>query len=134
MDHLTKIAAPAGRVLLAFIFIFSGLTKITGYDGTAGYMEAMGVPGALLPLVILTEVGAGAMLLLGWKARIAAVLLGGFSVLSGALFHLLPSFGLEGMAAQGEMISFMKNLTIAGGMALVFHFGAGAYSLDNRSA
>ncbi|NIP73929.1 MAG: DoxX family protein, partial [Gammaproteobacteria bacterium] len=74
--NLRQIAAPAGRALLALIFIISGLQKLTGYAGTQGYMEAMGVPGALLPLVIVVELGGGLALLIGWQARIAAFLLG----------------------------------------------------------
>lgn len=129
----TTYAAPAGRVLLSLIFITAGVSKITGYSGTASYMDMMGVPGALLPLVILTEIGAGLALLLGWQARVAAFLLAGFSVLSGFLFHLVPSFGMEGMAAQTEQIMFMKNLAIAGGMLMVVAFGSGALSLDKRT-
>jgi len=133
MTQVTPYAAPVARLLLSFMFILSGLQKITGYAGTQQYMEAMGVPGALLPLAILTEVAGGIALLLGWQARIAAVLLAGFSVISGLLFHLLPSLGMEGMAAQGEMISFMKNLTIAGGMLMVVAAGPGKWSLDARA-
>ncbi len=128
----TSLAAPLARVLLALIFITSGAQKIFAYAGTAGYMEMMGVPGALLPLVIVTELGAGLALAVGWNARIAAFLLAGFSIVSGYLFHLVPSFGMEGMAAQGEMISFMKNVTIAGGMLMVVALGAGPFALDNR--
>ncbi len=132
-DRLTTLAAPAGRVLLSLIFILSGFQKIGGYAATQGYMEFMGVPGALLPLVIAVEIGAGIALLLGWQARTAAFLLAGFSVLSGALFHLVPSFGLEGLQAQAEMIGFMKNLAIAGGLLVVTALGSGAYALDNRN-
>ena len=132
MSQLTQFAAPLGRLLLSFMFIMSGLQKITGYAGTQQYMEMMGVPGALLPLAIVTQVAGGLALLLGWQARIAAFLLAGFSVVSSILFHLLPSFGMEGMAAQAEMIGFMKNMTIAGGMLMVVAFGPGAWSLDTR--
>ena len=133
LNQLLTFAAPAGRVLLALTFIGSGAQKITGYAGTAGYMEMMGVPGALLPLVILTELGAGIALLLGWHARLAAFLLAGFALLSGLIFHLLPSFSMEGMEAQFQMISFMKNVSISGGMLMVVALGAGAFALDNRS-
>ena len=133
MNQLQTIAPMIGRVLLSFMFIMSGLSKIGAYAGTAAYMSSQGIPGALLPLVILVEVGAGLMLLLGWQTRIAAVLLGGFAVVAGVMFHLLPSMSMtDAMAQQGEMISFMKNMTIAGGMAFVFAFGAGKFSLDNR--
>ena len=125
-------AAPVARALLAFIFIMAGLQKIGGYEGTQGYMEFMGVPGSLLPAVIAVEVLGGIALLIGFQARVAAVLLAGFTVIAGVIFHLLPSFGMEAMAAQGEMIHFMKNLAITGGLMMVVIFGAGAWSLDNR--
>lgn len=131
-DHLKDLAAPAGRAALALIFILSGVQKIGGYAATQGYMEFMGVPGGLLPLVIAVELGAGIALLLGWQARIAAFLLAGFSVLSGLIFHLVPSFGLEGMAAQAETIGFLKNVSIAGGLLVVTALGAGPWSLDAR--
>lgn len=131
LSKLAPVAAPVARVLLSVMFISAGLQKISGYAGTQGYMEALGVPGGLLPLVIAVELFGGLALLLGWQARLAAFLLGGFSVISGILFHLVPSFGLEGYEAQAQMINFMKNLTIAGGMGMVVAFGAGAFSIDN---
>ncbi len=127
-------AAPVARALMAAIFILFGLQKIIGYEATQGYMDFMGVPGALLPLVIAVEVLGGLALLVGYQARLAAFLLAGFTILSGVLFHLVPSFGLEGMAAQGEVTSFFKNLAIAGGLLAVTVFGAGAWSLDNRAS
>ncbi|MFP4274922.1 MAG: DoxX family protein [Paracoccaceae bacterium] len=130
---LQTVAAPLGRVLLALIFILAGYQKIGGYAGVQGYMEAMGVPGALLPLVIALELLGGLALLLGYKARLAALLLGGFTLVSGILFHLLPGLGMEGMAAQNEINHFLKNLAIAGGMGLILAFGAGPVSLDRRS-
>lgn len=92
------------------------------------------MPGALLPLVILVEARAGIMLLIGWKARIAAFMLGGFSALTGIMYHLIPGMGLEdAMVQQIQITNFMKNMTIAGGMAYVFAFGAGKWSFDNRA-
>lgn len=132
MDDKLNNAAPIARALLAFIFIMAGLQKITGYEGTQGYMEMMGVTGSFLPLVIAVEVLGGLALLIGFQARIAAFLLAGFTLISGVIFHLIPSFGMEGMAAQGEMTHFMKNLSIAGGLSMVIAFGAGVWSIDNR--
>jgi len=133
MSNALAYAAPLGRVLLSFMFILSGFQKITGYAGTQGYMEMMGVPGALLPLVIIVEIVGGIALLVGWQAQIAAFLLAGFSVVSGFLFHLVPSFGMEGMEAQAQVISFMKNMTIAGGMLMVIAFGPGALSVGKSA-
>lgn len=136
MENLIKplqnIAPAIGRVLLSLLFITAGYGKIAAYEGTAGYMEMMGVPGGLLPLVILLELGGGLLLLLGYQTRLVAFLLGGFTVIAGVLFHLIPSSGMEGMAAQNEMIHFWKNVAIAGGLGFVFAYGAGALSVDNR--
>lgn len=130
LEIYRKAALPGGRALIAAIFIVAGLQKITGYAGTAGYMEAMGVPGGLLPLVILTELGGGLALLLGWQTRWAAFLLAGFSVLSGILFHLVGYFSLEGAEAAGQLTNFLKNLAIAGGLGYVSVLGGGAVSID----
>ena len=102
----------------------SGLTKISQYAATQGYMEAMGVPGFLLPLVILTEAVGGLAIILGWKTKYVAIALAGFSVLSAVLFH-------ADFSNQAEMTNFMKNIAIAGGFLTLFVHGAGAFSLDN---
>lgn len=113
----------AGRALLSVIFIMAGISKIGAYAGTQGYMESMGVPGALLPLVIALEIGGGLAVLLGWQTRLAAFLLAGFCLVSAAIFH--ANFG-----DQMQSIMFMKNLAIAGGLLTLFASGAGAWSLD----
>ncbi|HET7211348.1 MAG TPA: DoxX family protein [Methyloceanibacter sp.] len=114
-----------GRVLLSIIFIQAGWEKITGYAGTQEYMQAAGVPGALLPLVILTELGGGLLILLGFLTRWAAIALAGFCVLSGYLFHYHPGDMMQ-------MINLMKNITIAGGFLVLAGSGPGALALDNR--
>ena len=120
MDSFLNLAA---RILMSQIFIVSGIGKITGYAGTQAYMAKAGVPGALLPLVILTELGGGVALLFGFQARWAALALAGFSLLAALLFHLHPG-------DQMQMINFMKNLAIAGGLLLVVRHGGGAPGLD----
>jgi putative oxidoreductase len=114
-----------GRVLMAIIFIQSGVEKIFGYAGAQGYMEAAGVPGVLLPLVILTEAGGGLCVLLGLFTRWAAIALAGFCVLAAILFHWQPGDMMQ-------MINFMKNITIAGGFLVLAGAGPGALALDNR--
>jgi putative oxidoreductase len=126
MNTLLSIAAPVARVLLSLMFVTSGISKISGYAGTQGYMEAMGVPGSLLPLVIALEILGGLAVMLGWHTRIAAFLLAGFTLLSALLFH--ANFG-----DQTQMIMFMKNVAIAGGFLMIVAQGAGAFSLDNRT-
>ncbi|PHS79771.1 MAG: hypothetical protein COB59_00345 [Rhodospirillaceae bacterium] len=125
MDKIQEFSAPIGRIMIALIFVISGVGKITGYAGTQGYMEAMGVPGMLLPLVILVEVVGGLAIIVGWKTRYAAFLLAGFSLLSALIFH--TNFG-----DQIQMIMFLKNLAIAGGFLFLVAHGAGTYALDNR--
>ncbi|WP_413521242.1 DoxX family protein [Psychrobacter glacincola] len=126
MDNLQALSAPIGRLLLSMIFIFSGFTKITGYAATQGYMEAMGVPGMLLPLVIAVELLGGIAILLGFKARLVAILMAGFSIVSALLFH---QFWID----ESQMNPFMKNIAMAGGFLMIFAHGAGAYSIDNSN-
>jgi putative oxidoreductase len=125
MNQLQAIAAPIGRILISLMFVTSGFSKVSGYAATQGYMEAMGVPGALLPLVIAVELLGGLAVMLGWHTRIAAFLLAGFSLLSALLFH--ANFG-----DQMQMIMFMKNISIAGGFLMIVSLGGGAFTLDNR--
>ena len=120
MDHMINLVA---RILMSQIFIISGIGKITGYAGTQGYMAKMGVPGALLPLVILTEVGGGLALLFGFQTRWVALALAGFTVLSALIFHM--NFG-----DQMQMINFMKNIAMAGGLLMFVRYGAEAPAID----
>lgn len=113
------------RVLMAWIFIGAGLSKLgAGYAGTQGYMASVGLPGELLPLVILLEVGGGLALVLGFQARLAALALAIFSIVSAFMFH--------GAADQMQQIMFMKNLAMAGGLLAFTVFGAGRLSLDGE--
>ena len=113
------------RLLLAQIFLLAGLGKITAYAGSQGYMESMGIPGILLPLVILLEAGGGLALIVGVMTRWVALALAGFCLLTALIFH--SNFG-----DQMQMTMFMKNLAMAGGFLLLYVQGAGAYSLDAR--
>lgn len=115
------------RILLAHIFLLAGITKITGYEGTVGYMEAMGVPGGMLPLVIALEICGGLALIIGWQTRWAALALAGFCVVTAAIFH-------TNFADQMQVILFMKNFAMAGGLLMVYAYGAGALSLDAKRA
>jgi len=127
MEKTLKYANPAGRVLISAMFVMAGLTKIGGYAGTQAYMESQGVPGMLLPLVILLETGGGLAVIVGWQTRIFAFLLAGFCLLAALVFHL--DFG-----DQMQSILFIKNLGLAGGFLFLVANGAGALSLDGRRA
>lgn len=110
------------RLMLSLIFILSGFSKLTNYAATENFMQSMGVPGAALPLVILTELGGGLAILLGFQTRLVAFLLAGFCVVTAVLFH--------GGADQTNQIMFMKNISMSGGFLALVLFGAGRYSLD----
>lgn len=112
-----------GRLGLSLIFIISGWGKIAGYAATQGYMESVGVPGALLPLVIALELGGGLALLAGAFTRWVAAALAGFSLLAGLLFHF-------NLGDQMQAILFWKNVAMAGGFLLLVANGAGAWSVD----
>jgi putative oxidoreductase len=114
-----------GRVLMSFIFIMAGISKIGAYAGTQGYMESVGVPGILLPAVILLEVAGGVAILLGWQTRIAALLLAGFSIVSALIFH-------ANFADQIQMILFMKNIAMAGGLLFLVAGATHTWSIDGK--
>ena len=108
--------------MMAYIFVVEGFGKITSYIGVAGYMREHGVSPMFLPFVILTELGGGLLVLVGFKTRWAAIALAGFCLLTALIFHL----------ASGETIEFQKNVAMAGGFLLLAAFGPGAWSIDRR--
>jgi len=107
MKKLEDVGVLVARILMPILFITAGWGKIGGYAGTQQYMEAMGVPGFLLPLTILLELGGGLAILFGFLTRTTALFTAGVNSLM-----------------------FMKNLTIAGGYLLLAITGPGAYSID----
>ena len=123
--NLSKPMELIGRILLAVLFLIAGLGKIDGYANTLAYMHSQGVPGALLPLVILTEIGGAALIVAGLWTRWAALGLAGFTLLAAILFH-------AHLSDQIQQIMFLKNLSIAGGFLLLAANGAGPWSLDAR--
>ncbi|SEN66231.1 DoxX family protein [Nitrosomonas marina] len=120
---MKKIGELTARILLAQIFFLAGYSKIGGYENTQSYMNAMGVPGELLPLVILLELGGGLALLAGWKTRWISIILAFFTIAAAALFH-------NDLSDQMQLIMFKKNIAIAGGLILLAVYGAGTYSID----
>jgi len=122
-----NVSEVAGRGLLSLLFLLSGVGKIGAYAGTAGYMSSLGVPSALLPVVIATEVLGALAIILGWQTRVTALLLAGFTLVAALVFH--SNFG-----DQIELIMFLKNVSIAGGFLLLVANGAGPLSLDRRRA
>jgi putative oxidoreductase len=119
-----------GRLLLCHIFLLSGFSKIMDWSGTAQQMAGKGMP--MVPLflagAILCEILGGLSLLVGFRARLGALLLFLYLIPVTLVFHNFWAY--DGVEHKMQMINFMKNLAIMGGMALVIGFGAGSISID----
>lgn len=123
----TNLFAAVGRLLLALIFILSGLGKLGASEATQGYIASVGLPLPMLSylIAIVVEVVGGLLLLVGYQTRIASLALAGFTLVAAVLFH-------SNFADQNQMIHFLKNISIIGGLLQVAAFGAGALSIDAR--
>jgi putative oxidoreductase len=130
MNALNHYGPLAGRILIALIFLFAGFGKITGFESTVGYIASKGLPFPQLIAIgsIIVELGSGIMLVLGWKTRLAAAALLIFTALAALFFHNFWAVSPD--QAQNQMIHFMKNLAMMGGMLFVVIHGGGALSLD----
>ena len=123
LDKLQGPAALLARLLLAQIFVVEGWGKIFSYAAVQQYMTQYGVPGALLPLVILTELGGGLCIAAGLVTRLAALALAGFCTLTIYFFH-------ANLGDPDQVIQVHKNLAMAGGFLALVAFGPGALSID----
>jgi putative oxidoreductase len=132
VNALERFGPLLGRILLGLIFVISGFGKITGFAGAAGYIASKGlpVPQLLAIAAIIVELGGGILLIVGWKARWAAAALLVFTGLAALLFHNYWAMPPE--QAQNQMIHFMKNVSIMGGMLYVAVYGAGPVSLEGE--
>ena len=122
------------RLLLALMFVLAGFTKFAGLAGTAGYIASKGLP---MPMVLAVatatiEVVGGLAIIVGFQARFVALALALFTLLASVIFHNFWAVPADQQMVQQLM--FMKNLSIAGGLLLLFSLGAGAASLDARRA
>jgi len=128
--NVQNTAALVGRILLALIFITSGFGKVMGFEGAVGYIASkhLPLPQVAAIIAILCELGAGLLLLVGFKARWAGLVLAIFTLAAGILFH--DYWNADAAAKQMQQINFWKNVAISGGMLMVFAFGPGRYSVD----
>ncbi len=124
----------AARACLSLIFLLSGLNKIGNFSGTQGYMEQHGMPAAALMLVgaIVLELAGGLSVLLGLKARWGALALIIFLIPASLIFHAFWKVPQE--QQQVQMIMFLKNVSILGGLLMIAARGPGAMSFDERSS
>ena len=114
-----------GRVMISAIFLFSGISKIFNYDGTVGWMESYGMPGILLIPAIIIEILFPLMIIVGYQTRIAAGGLLLFSLLTAFIFHL-------DFSNQMQIIAFLKNVGLAGGMLFLVVHGAKDFSFEKK--
>ncbi len=124
-DSVQPYTDVVGRVLIATLFVLAGWGKISAYAGTQAYMQHAGVPGSLLPLVILLELGGGLAIIVGLYTRPVALLLAGFSIIAGLLFH-------GGSPDPMQQSMLLKDIGLAGGFLFLVANGAGRLSIDAR--
>lgn len=124
--------ALVGRVLLAALFIPAGVSKIGGFAGTVGYIGSVGLPlpevGAVL--AILVELGLGIALLVGFKTRLAALLIALFTLAAAIFFH--NYWAMPADKAMMQQLMFWKNIGITGGLLAFAAFGPGRFSIDRK--
>ena len=114
-----------GRIFISSIFLIAGVGKIFNYEGTIGYMEGFGVPGYLLIPAIIIEILFPLLVIIGYKTKLAAIILALFTISLAIIFH-------TDFSNQMQLMSFLKNFAIAGGFLIIFARGAGKYSIDQR--
>ena len=116
-----------GRLMIGLPFAMSGLSKVGAYGATTGMISAVGLPFPALAfaVAVVTELGGGLLLIAGYRVRYVAAALALFSLATAMSFH-------HNFADQNQMIHFLKNVMMAGGLLQISAFGAGALSIDNR--
>jgi putative oxidoreductase len=118
------------RILLALMFVSAGFSKIGGFEGTAGYIASKGLPlpqlGAAIAIVV--ELAGGIMLIVGWKARWAALAIAVFTAAATVIFH--NYWAMTGADAFTQRLMFWKNVSVIGGLLAVYAFGPGRWSID----
>ena len=114
-----------GRIFISLIFLIAGVGKIFNYEGTIGYMESFGIPGYLLIPAIIIEILFPLLVIIGYKTKLAAIILALFTISLAIIFH-------TDFSNQMQLMSFLKNFAIAGGFLIIFARGAGKYSIDQQ--
>ena len=120
--HIVEIL---GRLLLSAIFLINGIGKIFNYEGTIQYMENFDVQGYLIIPAITVEILFPILLILGYYTKFSALVLSLFTLALAIIFH-------TDFSNQMQLMSFLKNIAIAGGFLIIFVYGPGNYSLDHK--
>ena len=134
LNSLQNPLALIGRLLLAFLFLPAGLSKIGGFAGTVGYIASKGLPlpSAGAAIAIVVEVGCGLALIAGFGTRWAALVLAGFTLVATFVFHNFWAMPADQVMMQQLM--FFKNIAVVGGLLVLAAHGAGQFSVDARRA
>ena len=122
---MTNILDLLARILISALFLLNGIFKLSNYDGTVEWMEGFGVPGILLIPTIILEIVGPILIILGYKAKIAAGFLSLFCIATAVIFH-------NDFSDQMQLGSFLKNIALAGGFLFIFINGAKDLSLDKK--
>jgi len=132
MNAMSRYGPLAGRILIALVFVVAGIEKLTDFQGTVAYIASKGipVPAAAAVAAIVVELGGSAMLVLGWNARWAAAALFVFSGLTAVMFHNF--WALPADQAANQMIHFLKNISMMGGLLYVMTCGSGPLNAGRR--
>ena len=128
MEQIRRCVPLLGRILIGAPFLYTGWGKLVAHDATVAYIASAGLP---LPsmayfVALAVEIGGGCLLILGYHARLVALLVAVFTLVAAFAFH-------QNFADQNQTINFLKNLVIAGGLLQIVYFGAGPLSVDQRS-
>ena len=122
---MTNILDLVARILISALFLLNGIFKISNYDGTVGWMESFGIPGILIIPAIILEIVGPILIVIGYKAKIAAGLLSLFCIATAVIFH-------NDFSDQMQLGSFLKNVALAGGFLFIFVNGTKDFSLDRK--
>ena len=122
---MTNILDLVARILISALFLLNGVFKISNYDGTVGWMEGFGIPGILIIPAIILELVGPILIILGYKAKIAAGFLSLFCIATAVIFH-------NDFSDQMQLGSFLKNIALAGGFLFIFINGTKDFSLDRK--
>ena len=114
-----------GRILISALFLINGVFKISNYDGSVDWMESFGVPGILIIPAIMLEIIGPIMIIVGYKAKIAAGFLSLFCILTAVIFH-------NDFSDQIQFTSFLKNIALAGGFIFIVVNGTKEFSIDKK--
>ena len=114
-----------GRILISVIFLLNGVYKISNYDGTVGWIESFGMPGVLIIPAIILEVIGPILIIIGYKAKIAAGFLSLFCILTAIIFH-------NDFSDQMQLTSFLKNIALAGGFLFIVVNGTKEFSIEKK--